>query len=233
MPTTTCAYAHCKINTDMDILAQRLMAVSFSQTSDYKVLGYDAMRGGIDVDMVYRRVKSVESFNDETRALETHEATADKLITFGVYNNYLKMPSCSTARHIHAVLKQARYLDSEYQIAPFDVDLVKFTREITRLDGVQQGRMVLGNIYLEPRLNGVYSATTVDNRVNLQFIEENRARIKSIKLAWFDEGVKISVDASNNGRLVVSCADEDSLADVAEEQGALYLACCVPCTGAE
>jgi hypothetical protein len=217
----------------MDILAQRLMAVSFSQTCDYKVLGYDALRGGVDFDMVYRRVKREESYNDETRVMATREVITDKLITFGVYSNYLKMPSYSTTRHIHAVLKQARYLDSEYQIAPFDADLVKFTREVTQLDGVQQGRIVLDNVHIEPKLHGVYSATTVDNRVNMQFIEENRARIKSIKLAWFDEGVKISVDASNNGRLSVSCGDEDSLADVAEEQGAKYLSCCVSCTGAE
>lgn len=209
----------------LQALASRLQKISFDINCEYKVIGLDREFPRLGLDVVHRRPRRVRRYDDAEGKVVQEERNEDKIHEFTL-DAEAHVASTPGGKRDFAILLDllkrcgaggAEVVDVMVQLAPWAREIVKM------YDSAQLGSLVLDSLYLEPRLIGRYSAKTVDNRLDLKFLDENAGKLRSIRLGFFVEGMRRSVEARGDGVVTVSSSDMDDLEHFAGEQHKLLL----------
>lgn len=209
----------------LQALALRLSKISFDLNCEYKVIGLDRDFPRLSLDVVARRLRTIRRFDDAQGKVVQEERNEDRIYEFTL-DAEKGMASTPGGRRdftiLLDVLKRAGAGNAE--LLGLLVELLPWTREIVKMyDSAQLGNLVIDSMFIEPRLIGRYSAKTVDNRLDLKFIEENAGKLKSIRLKFFVEGMLRGVEARADGVLVTSSSDLDDLEHFTQEMHKVFL----------
>jgi hypothetical protein len=90
-------------------------------------------------------------------------------------------------------------------------------------DTAQLAQLVLDMYYAEPKLIGRYSAKTVDNRLDPKLLSETGGHIRSLRMGFFHEGVRRTVELRADTVLSCTSSDEDDLELFFKQQRELAL----------
>jgi hypothetical protein len=209
----------------LQALSNRLSKISFDLNCEYKVIGLDRDFPRISLDVVHRRPRQVRRYDDTEGKVVQEERNEDRIHEFALDAEAQVISTPGGKRDfviLLDLLKRAGVATAE--LVNVQAELAPWTREIVKMyDSAQLGSLVLDSLYLEPRLIGRYSAKTVDNRLDLKFLDENAGKLRSIRLAFFVEGMRRTVEARADGVVAVSSSDMDDLEHFAGEMHRLFL----------
>jgi hypothetical protein len=227
MATERTAFARLKglDSTRLVQVAGRLAKVTFGLNSDMRVFGLHRQPPPFTLNVVQRRPRKVTRFDDEQGKLVTEERIEDRLYSFAI-DAVAGIVSTPGGRRdlsvLLALLKTCGATDAE--LLDLGVELLPWVKEFTRMhEHAQLGQVVVDQFFVEPRLIGRFSAKTADNRIDMKFLEEHGSRLRSIRLSFFEEGLRKSVEARSDGVIAVSSSDEDELEHFTEQQHKLFL----------
>ncbi len=227
MPNAKTCFARLKgvDSSQLQALALRLSKISFDINCEYKVIGLDRDFPRLGLDVVARRPRTVRRFDDAQGKVVQEERNEDRIYHF-TFDADSGMASTPGGRRDFVILLDLlkRSGVGGAELINLQVELTPWTREIMKMyDSAQLGNLVMDSLYLEPRLIGRYSAKTVDNRLDIKFIEENAGKLKSIRLKFFFEGMLRGVEARTDGVLVASSSDLDDLDHFATDMHKVFL----------
>jgi hypothetical protein len=209
----------------LQALALRLSKISFDINCEYKVIGLDRDFPRLNLDVVARRPRTVRRFDDTQGKVVQEERNEDRIYEFALdaENGMAHTPGGRRDFTILLDLLKRSGVGAA-ELVNLQVELTPWTREIVKMyDSAQLGNLVMESLYIEPRLIGRYSAKTVDNRLDLKFIEENAGKLKSIRLKFFFEGMLRGVEARTDGVLIASSSDLDDLEHFARDMHKVFL----------
>jgi hypothetical protein len=209
----------------MQALAARLAKVTFGINSELKVIGLDRDLPRLALDLVRRVPRKVTRFDDNQNKLVSEERNEDRVFS------YLLDPQAGHAstpggrrdfNYLQAALKACGA--GQVEFPELRVELVAWTKELLKMyEAAQLAQCVVDNYFVEPRLIGRFSAKTVDNRLEMPFLEEHAGRLRSIRLGFFVEGMRRTVEARADAVITLTSSDEDDLEHFADQQYKLLL----------
>jgi hypothetical protein len=206
-------------------LAGRLPKVAFGFDCDLQVLGVDRERDRLTAEIVVRREREALAFDPAANAFSSEKRYEYRrhYFTLDAASGIAETPGGKRDFNLFAeAFKRAGVTNVE--LAPLAADVSAWAREMAKLyDTAQLAQLVLDMYYAEPKLIGRYSAKTVDNRLDPALLKEPGGAVRSLRLGFFYEGVRRTVELRADAVLVCSSADEDDLTVFFGEQRALAL----------
>jgi hypothetical protein len=206
-------------------VSTRLAKIRFGMTSDTQVLGVDRNPARLAIEAAVRKERDAPVFDDARGVLASEKRYEYKqhYFTLDAAKGVVSTPGAKRDFQVLAgLLKQAGATGVE--INGVHVDLQAWIRAFTKTyDTAQLGLLVIDNFYAEPKLIGRFSAKSMDNRLELKQIEELGGSLRSIRFAFFHNGIRRMAEARADGVLSVSSADQDDLEEFADEQEKLLL----------
>jgi hypothetical protein len=209
----------------LQTLSTRLHKISFDINCEYKVIALDRAFPRLGLDVVQRRPRRVRRYDDAQGKVVQEERSEDRLHYF-LLDAAAGVASTTGGRRDLSILLELlkRAGAGAAEIQPLAVELLPWLKELIKMyDAPQLGHLVVDNMFVEPRMLGRYTAKTLDNRLDLKFLEENAAKLRALKLGFFVEGLRRSVEARQDGVITVSSVDLDDLEHFAQEQHKLFL----------
>ncbi len=208
-------------------LALRLKLVQFGMERDWQTLGVDVTPSSLSVELLWRK---------ECERIE-YDATGNKAIVVKSYKYALRAFTIDAARGYISTPNAHRDLGRFFAdvlqplVAPNaslslpHIDLSAWARAFISqvADHAQLGNIVLDQFYAEPKLLGRYGAKAIDNRLDLNALADKKLR--SLKLAFYEEGAKRSVEARTDGVLTCTGGDAEALEHFMDAQTRLYIGC--------
>lgn len=208
-------------------IATRLRKLAFSVNSDMQTLGVDTGKDTLGVEFAVRRKQSGQVYSeaeqkfvsatgyDYKRLYFEIDAKAGIASTPGAYRDFSLLAAALKSVGASNVEAQALHID----VAGWAKELLKHH------DSAQLAAIVLDDFYSEDqqKLIGRYSAKSVDNRLEPAMLKPQTGNLKSLRLSFFDAGVRKSVEVRANGVLSLTCSDEEELAPFLEQQSRLML----------
>lgn len=210
-------------------LAQRLPKLAFEQGQGSRVIGVDRAGDRLSLELVTRRLREGRRYDETSNKMVSEPVAVDRSVYFSVdFSNGLS--ETSGGRRDYALLIDALQragAGGEMEAQPLVLDLNPWCKELLRMyENAQLNGMVVDGFFVEPRLIGRYSAKTMDNRVDFEFIEQKAASLRSLRLSFFAEGLRRSVEARTDGVLAVQSGEEEDLEDFLNEQRKLFIKHC-------
>ena len=206
-------------------LATRLPKVVFGFDCELQVLGVDRERDRLTTEVVVRREREALAFDPAANAFSSEKRYEYRrqFFTLDAATGIAETPGGKRDFNFFSdVLKRAGITNVE--LGPLVTDVAAWAREMAKLyDTAQLAQLVLDMYYAEPKLIGRYSAKTVDNRLDPNLLKEPGGAIRSLRLGFFYEGVRRTVELRADAVLVCSSGDEDDLPIFFGEQRALAL----------
>lgn len=206
-------------------LGAQLLKVGFGFESDMQVLGVDKARDSLTAELVLRREREALAFDPQANAFSTEKRYEYRrhLFTLDAASGIAQTPGAKRDFTLFAeALKRAGATGVELQ--QLETDVTSWAREMAKLyDTAQLAQLVLDMYYAEPKLIGRYSAKTVDNRLDPALLQEPGGHIRSLRLGFFHEGARRTVELRADAVLSCTSADEDDLEIFFKEQRVLAL----------
>jgi hypothetical protein len=206
-------------------LASRLPKVAFGFDCDLQVLGVDRERDRLTAEVVVRREREALNF-DATANAFSQEKRYEYRRHFFTLDSASGIGETPGAKRDFTLFVEAlkRAGATGVELEPLAADVAAWGGEMAKLyDTAQLAQLVLDMYYAEPKLIGRYSAKTVDNRLDPALLREPGGAIRSLRMGFFHEGVRRTVELRADAVLVCSSADEDDLEIFFKEQRALAL----------
>jgi len=216
----------------IDSLASRLRKVDFEFGEGLKVIGVDksAARHGsgarLTVELVQRRAREGRRFDDTENKVVSETRFEDRVLIFSLDFSSAIAETPGSFRDLGIfceALKRAgggREIEQQRLL----VSLLPWVQEVAKMyETAQLGQVVVDNLFIEPRLIGRYTAKSVDNRLDMAYLQEVAGQLRSLRLGFFHEGVRRSVEARADGVLVVSASDEEDAEHFFNEQRQIIL----------
>ncbi len=207
-------------------LSQRLPKVAFEQGQGSRVIGVDRAGERLSLELVARRLREGRRYDEASNKMVAEQVAVDRSMHFSV-DFASGLAETSGSRRDFGLLVDALQrsgASSELAAQPIILDLATWIKDMLRMyESAQLAGMVVDGLFVEPRLIGRYSAKTMDNRVDMDFIEAKAASLRSLRLSFFYEGLRRSVEARADGTLVVQSGEEEDLEDFLSEQRKLFL----------
>jgi hypothetical protein len=209
----------------LQALSTRISKISFDINCEYKVIGVDRDFPRLSLDVVHRRPRRVRRYDDAEGKVVQEERNEDRIHEFALDAETQVISTPGGKRDFAILLDLLKRAGAgAAEVVSLQAELAPWAREIVKMyDSAQLGSLVLDSLFIEPRLIGRYSAKTVDNRLDLKFLDENAGKLRSIRLAFFVEGMRRSVEARADGVMAVSSSDMDDLEHFAGEMHRLFL----------
>lgn len=201
-----------------------LRVVDFEFGEGLKCIGADVDRGNLTVELVQRRQAEVRKFDDAEDKLIIQKRVKEKVQMFTLYpDGYATTPgSFRDFAMFSEAMRRVGFPDFEPRVVV--VEMLPWVKQIAKMyPTAQLGNLVLDNVFQEPRMIGQYAAKSVDNRLDMAYLQEMAGQIKSVKVGFFHEGVRRSVEAAAKGVLTVTSSDEEDLDHFFAEQYAVLL----------
>jgi len=206
-------------------LSTRLVKVSFGLNYDLQVLGTDRADDQLAVEIAQRRQREPLGFDETRGALVPEKRYEYRRLFFNLDTKAHVASTPGAKRDLSVFLELLRRCGAtEMEFSDLVVDLLPWAESLLKLyETAQLGGLVLDQFYAEPRLIGRFSAKTVDNRLDLKALANAPGKLRSLRLGFFYEGLRRSVEARFDGVLSVTSNDEDDLPAFLAEQQKLYL----------
>jgi hypothetical protein len=206
-------------------LGSQLLKLSFGFDSDMQVLGVDKGRDSLTAEIVMRRERETLNFDPQANAFSTEKRYEYRrhLFTLDAASGIAETPG---ARRDFALFADAlkRSGSGGVDLEPLVTDVGAWAREMSKLyDTAQLAQLVLDMYYAEPKLIGRYSAKTVDNRLDPNLLQEPGGAIRSLRIGFFHEGARRTVELRADAVLSCTSGDEDDLEVFFKEQRTLAL----------
>lgn len=209
----------------MQPLAARLAKVTFGINSEIKVIGLDRDFPRLALDLVRRVARRVTRFDDNQNKLVSEERNEDRVFHFALDAQAGSASTPGARRDFNYLQVALRACGAgQVEFPELRVDLFPWVKDLLKIyEAAQLAQCVVDNYYVEPRLIGRYSAKTVDNRLEMKFLEEHAGRLRSIRLGFFVEGMRRTVEARADAVISLTSSDEDDLEHFADQQRKLFL----------
>jgi hypothetical protein len=206
-------------------LASRLPKLAFGFDSDLQVLGVDKTPATLAVELVLRREREALVFD-----AGANQFASEKRYEYRRHYFHLDAAGAIAetpgAKRDFGLLAEAlrRAGAGGVELAPLEADVTAWGRAMAKLyDTAQLAQLVLDMYYAEPKLIGRYSAKTVDNRLDPALLREPGGHVRSLRLGFFHEGVRRTVELRADAVLACSSSDEDDLELFFKQQRELLL----------
>jgi hypothetical protein len=206
-------------------LASRLPKLAFGFDSDMQVLGVDKTPTTLAVEIVIRREREALVFDPGANSFG-NEKRYEYRRHFFTLDAAAAIAETPGAKRDFNLLTEAlrRAGASGAELAPLEADVTAWAREMAKLyETAQLAQLVLDMYYAEPRLIGRYSAKTVDNRLDPALLKEPGGHVRSLRMGFFHEAVRRTVELRADAVLSCTSADEDDLGVFFSEQRGLAL----------
>ena len=206
-------------------LASRLKKVGFGFNSDLQVIAVDLSADALAVEVALRREVQAITFDSENAKF-----TEDKRFEYKRY--YFQLDAAKGLATTPGGKRDFKLLfellgkcgQSGAQSVELRVDVLAWTRAMLKMyDSAQLGSVVVDDFFSEPKMLGRYSAKSVDNSIDWNFLENSSGSLRSVRLGFFTDGVRRSVEARVDAVLSVTSSDEDDLDGLYSEQQQLLL----------
>jgi len=218
---------------DIINIAARLRNVDFEFGEGIKCIAADRNRTWIagaaavlECEIVQRKAVETIKYDDAESKLLTVKTVREKVNTFR-YDPATGIAETAGSFRDFAIFAEAMQRSGagkDFEPRPMLVDMLAWVQAVVAMyPTAQLGRVVVDNLYVEPRCIGQYSAKTVDNRLDMAYLETVAGQIRSIKLAFFDEGCRCSIEATAKATLTVTSSDEEDVDHLFIEQRAVML----------
>jgi len=208
-------------------LATRLRKLTFSVNSDMQTLGVDTGKDTLGVEFAVRRKQSGQVFSEAEQKFVSATGYDYKRLYFEIDSRAGTASTPGAFRDfsmLAAALKGAGATGAEAHA--LQVDVAGWARDLLkRHDSAQLAGIVLDDFFSEgqQKLIGRYSAKSVDNRLEPGMLKPETGSLKSLRLTYFEEGIRKSVEVRAGGVLSLTSSDEEELAPFLAEQGKLML----------
>lgn len=227
MPALKTAYAQLK-GLDASQLAQLstgLAKVNFGLNSDLQVIGVDRNPARLTAEVAIRRKRQVQTYDETRGALVAEERYEYRRYLFTADAEAGVISTTGASRDLPTFVELlGRAGAPGAELAALQVDLVSWANALLKHhDTAQVAQVTIDSFYAEPKLIGRFSAKSVDNRLDPKQLEELGGSLRSIRFAFFHQGVRRSVEARGNAVLSLTSADEEDLAEFNTEQERLLL----------
>jgi hypothetical protein len=206
-------------------LGAQLLKVVFGFDSDLQVLGVDRARDSLSAEIVLRREREALAFDPAANAFGTEKRYEYRrhFFTLDAGSGIAETPGSKRDFNLFGeALKRAG--SGGVDLEPLETDVSAWAREMAKLyDTAQLAQLVLDMYYAEPKLIGRYSAKTVDNRLDPALLKEPGGHVRSLRLGFFHEGVRRTVELRADAVLSCTSGDEDDLELFFKQQRELAL----------
>lgn len=215
-----------------DSLAQRLLKVSFSYGEGLKVTAVDreaARRGQgprLVIEAVERRLREARRFDDGQNRIVSERAASDRILSFDLDldSGIAQTPGGLRDMKVLSELLRQAGGGKDIQEQQIAVDLLGWVKQTAKMyETAQLAQVVVDSLFIEPRLLGRYIAKSVDNRLDMAYLQEVAGQLRSLRLAFFHEGVRRSVEARVDGVLSISSSDDEDAEEFFTEQRSVLL----------
>jgi hypothetical protein len=207
-------------------LAQRLPRTAFEHGQGTKVIAVDRRGERLSVQLVNRRLREGQRYNEAENKMVAEQIANDREVFFNIDFAGGMAETPGSRRDFTLLLDAFKRsgAGTELEAQPIVVDIFPWAKEVLKMyETAQLANLVIDNYYVEPRLIGRYSAKAVDNRIDLAYLEEKAASLRSLRLGFFHEGLRRSVEARADGVLAVSSGEEEDLEHFVSEQRQILL----------
>jgi hypothetical protein len=223
MPLLKRTFAHLSI--DQPRFKAALPNVKFAAGCNLNVVNLSDGADEFSFTLVVRKETDFPRLLDGKRVIETINKDRFRDVTLHL-DGTLELQSTRDMKLIWALVTRCGFSDLEVSGGGRDVHLLKWAKEIMEAhEFVQLGGVQIDGMRVDPTLMGRYTAKTIDNRVVMSFLEENQRNLSSVKLAWFDMGLKQTLTAHQNGTLEATCKDSEELYHLFDLESRRFLAC--------
>jgi hypothetical protein len=210
----------------LESLAQRLRRVAFEFNEGYRVIGVDRQPPALTVQAVARKLREVRHFDETEGKFVVEKAAVDREIYFTVdlHSGIAQSPGGKRDFGVLLELWKRAGGGNDLEAQPLVIDLMGWLKELLKMyESAQLGQVVIDGLFVEPRLIGRYSAKSVDNRIDMDYLERAAGQLRSLRLGMFHEGARRSVEARVDATVGINSSDEDDAEHFFTEQKALLL----------
>lgn len=210
----------------LESYANRLKRVNFELGEGHRVLVVDRQPPQLTVQLVARRLKDVRHFDEAENKFLSERSPIDREMFFSIDLQSRIMATPGGKRDFGVVIELLRKTGggSHLEAQPLIIDLAGWSKALLKMyETAQLGQLIVDSLFQEPRLIGRYSAKSVDNRIDLGYIERVAGQLRSVRLGFFHEGSRRTVEARSDATLLVNSNDEEDAEHFYEEQRQLLL----------
>jgi hypothetical protein len=214
--------AYCHFSAPAAKVLEKLPLLEINPSNqEYTYLSRDHDGDNLGIEILHRQKIVSNLWNDEQRKFNPREIIREKLLAFNIRDGFVELPSTRAAKHFAAVMGYIGM--AAYIIMPVEVNLLNWLKSSLMLHSSSRLRNVIINGVRDESFIGKFDAKTVDKRIDMNYILEHAYGLRSIKIGWFDDGMKCGVTASQNGKLECCCRDYDMLVDLFDRERRLLL----------
>jgi len=210
----------------LESLAQRLRRVNFELGEGLRVLAVDRQPPALTIQVVSRRLRDLRHFDEAGGKFVSERGPVDRELYFSIDLQSRIAATPGGRRDFGSLIELLRRAGggSDLEAQPIVVDLAGWAQALLKqYDTAQLGQLVVDSLYQEPRLIGRYSAKSVDNRVDLAYIEKIAGQLRSLRLGFFYEGNRRSVEARADATLSITSSEEEDAEHFFDEQRQLLM----------
>jgi hypothetical protein len=210
----------------LESLAQRLRRVDFELGEGHRVLAVDRKPPQLTVQVVARRLRDLRHFDEAGGKFVSERGPVDRELYFNIDFNTRIVATPGGKRDFGTLIELLRRAGGgrDLEVEPLVVDLSSWVKALLKMyETAQLGQLVLDSLFVEPRLIGRYSAKSVDNRLDLDYVEKVAGQLRSLRLGFYHEGSRRSVEARTDATLSISSSDEEDAEHFFDEQRQLLL----------
>ena len=206
--------------------AARLKKVRFDINSDLQVLAIDQDFPRMNIELAQRKQREALVYNEAEGKFSMAQNYEYRRHFFTIDAQSATLQTPGGKRDFALLVELLKKTGSGgVELQELSVDLAAWGKMFLKSqDNAQLGQIVFDNFYSEPRLIGRYSAKTVDNRADLNLLEDVPASLRSIRLSYFHDGVRRTVEVRSDAVLSVASSDEEDSEHLFDEQRRLLLA---------
>jgi hypothetical protein len=210
----------------LEAFANRLRRVNFELGEGHRVLAVDRQPPQLTVQLVARRLRDVRHFDEANGKFVSERAPVDRELYFSVdlQSRILATPGGRRDFGVLVELLRKTGGGSDLEAQPLIIDLVSWVKALLKMyENAQLGQLVVDSLFVEPRMIGRYTAKSVDNRLDLGYIEKAAGQLRSLRLGFFHEGSRRSVEARSDATLSITSSEEEDAEHFFAEQRQLLL----------
>jgi hypothetical protein len=220
MPTEKQTYLH--FSAPPQLVLDKLPLLEHNLANkEYAFIGKDFDGEALLVEMLRGWATEYRKWDSDERIFRAATFEQSKVLTFTIRNGYLEAPSIRAAKHFSAAMGFIGL--SMYPLRTVEINLLDWLKASLMLHATSQ----LGSITIsglrDDNFVGKFDAKSIEHRIDMDYIIEHADGLRSVRLGWFDNGLRCSVTATSGGKLECSCRDEEYLPELFDIQRRLYL----------
>nr|MDQ3024188.1 hypothetical protein [bacterium] len=207
-------------------LANRLRRVDFELGEGYRVIGVDRKPPQITLQVVARRVREQRHFDEASSKFVSERGAVDRELYFSIDLQSRIAATPGGRRDFGALVELLQKTGGgrDLEIQPLVIDLASWARAVLKMyETAQLAQIVVDSLFVEPRMMGRYSAKSVDNRLDLGYVDKVAGQLRSLRLGLFHEGSRRTVEARTDATLSVTSSEEEDAEHFFDEQRQLLL----------